>query len=63
MDTYDDIKDPLEHLENFKGWMNFYAFFETVRYEAFQMILTHKANIWQCILKPNTIGLFVEFGK
>lgn len=44
MGTYNDTKDPLEHLETFKGLMNLYAYIDVIKCKALQLTLTNKAK-------------------
>lgn len=60
---YDSIKEPLEHIENLKGWKDIYAYNDAMRCWAFQLTLIDKVKTWYHTLKPNIIGSFKEFGK
>lgn len=63
MSSYEGSKDPLEHFENFKVWMDLYVYSDVVKYQSLQLTLTEEAWAWYCTLRPNTIGTFIEFGK
>lgn len=51
--TYDGTKEPLEHLKNYKGWMDLYVYIDTIRYQAFQLTFSDKATAWYWTLKPS----------
>lgn len=59
--TYDSIKDLMEHLESFKGWMDLYTYTDTIRCRAFQLTLSDKARAWYHKLKPNKINSLPKF--
>ena len=60
IDSYDGVKDPLDHLENFKTLMHFQGVADAIMCRAFPTTLNAVARIWFSWLTPNSINTFKE---
>ena len=60
MDSYDGVKDPLDHLETFKTLMHLQGVADAIMCRAFPMMLKGAARIWFNRLTPNSISTFKE---
>ena len=60
MDSYDGVKDPLDHLETFKTLMHLQGVVDAIMCRAFPTILKGAARIWFSWLAPNSINTFKE---
>ena len=60
IDSYDEVKDPQDHLETFKTLMHFQGVADEIMCRAFPTTLKGAARIWFSRLKPNSINIFKE---
>ena len=60
IDSYNGVKDPLDHLENFKTLMHLQGVVDEIMCKAFPMMLKGVAKIWFSRLTPNSISTFKE---
>ena len=60
IESYDGVKDPLDHLETFKTLMHFQGVANEIMCRAFPMTLKGPARIWFSRLMPNSISTFKE---
>ena len=60
VDSYDEVKDPQDHLETFKTLMDFQGVADEIMCRAFPTTLKGAARIWFSRLKPNSISIFKE---
>ena len=60
MDSYDGVRDPLDHLEIFKTLMHLQGVADAIMYRAFPTTLKGAARIWFSRLTPNLISTFKE---
>ena len=60
IDSYDVVKDPLDHLETFKTLMHFQGVADEIMCKAFPTMLKGVARIWFSQLMPNSINTFKE---
>ena len=60
IDSYDRVKDPLEHLETFKTLMHLQGVADEIMCRAFPTTLKGAARIWFNRLTPNSISTFKE---
>ena len=60
IDSYDGVRDPLDHLETFKTLMHFQGVAEMIMCRAFPTTLKGATRIWFSRLKPNSINTFKE---
>ena len=60
MDSYDGIKDSLDHLETFKTLMHLQGVADAIMCRAFPTTLKGAAKIWFSRLAPNSISTFKE---
>ena len=60
MDSYDEIKDPLDHLETFKTLMHLQEVADAIICRAFPTTLKGAVRIWFSRLAPNSISTFKE---
>ena len=60
MDSYDGVRDPLDHLETFKTLMHLQGVANVIMYRAFPTTLKGAARIWFSLLTPNLISTFKE---
>ena len=58
IDSYDGVKDPLNHLETFKTLMHLQGVADEIMCRAFPMTLKGMARIWFSQLTPNSISTF-----
>ena len=62
VESYDGIKDPLDHLETFKTMMHLQGVPDEVMCRAFPTPLRGTARVWFSRLAPNSISTFKELG-
>ena len=60
IDSYDEVKDPLDHLETFKTLMHLQGVANEIMCRAFPTTLKGAARIWFNQLTPNFFGTFKE---
>ena len=60
METYNESKDPLDHLESFKTLMHLQGVADKIIYRAFPTMRKGLARIWFSRLKPKSISTFKE---
>lgn len=60
IDSYDEVKDPLDHLETFKTLMHLQGVADEIMCRAFPTTLKGAARIWFSRLMPNFISTFKE---
>ena len=60
IDSYDGIKDPLDHVETFKTLMNLQGVADEIMCRAFPTTLKGSARVWFNRLTPNSINTFKE---
>ena len=60
IDSYDGVKDPLDHLETFKTLMHLQGVADKIMCRAFPMTLNGAARIWFSQLTPNSVSTFKE---
>ena len=60
IDSYDEVKDPLDHLETFKTLMHLQGVANEIMYKAFPTTLKGAARIWFSRLMPNSVSTFKE---
>ena len=60
IDSYDRVKDPLDHLETFKTLMHFQGVADEIMCRAFPTMLKGLARLWFSRLTPNSINTFKE---
>ena len=60
IDSYDGVKDPLDHLETFKTLMHLQGVADAIMCRAFLMTLKGVARIWFSRLTLNSISTFKE---
>ena len=60
IDSYDRVKDPLDHLETFKTLMHLQGVTEEIMCRAFPTTLKGAARIWFSQLTPNSVSNFKE---
>ena len=60
IDSYDGVKDPLDHLEPFKTMMHLQGVANEIMCRAFPRTLKGAARIWFSQLTPNTVSTFKE---
>ena len=60
IDSYDGVKDPLDHLETFKTLMHLQGIANEIMCRAFPTALKGAARIWFSRLTPNSISTFKE---
>ena len=60
IESYDGVKDPLNHLETFKTLMHLQGVADKIMYKAFLMTLKGPTRIWFSRLTPNSISTFKE---
>ena len=60
MDSYDGVRDPLDHLETFKTLMHLQGVADAIMCRAFPTTLKGAARIWFSRLTPNSISTFKE---
>ena len=60
IDSYDKVKDPLDHLETFKTLMHLQGVADEIMCRVFPITLKGAARIWFSRLTPNSISTFKE---
>ena len=60
VETYDESKDPLDHLESFKTLMHLQVVVDEIMCWAFSTTLKGPAKVWFSKLMPNSISTFKE---
>ena len=60
MNSYDEVKDPLDHLETFKTLMHLQGVADAIMCRTFPTTLKGVARIWFSRLAPNLISTFKE---
>ena len=60
IDSYDGVKDPLDHLETFKILMHLQGVADEIMCRAFPTTLKGVVRIWFSRLTPNSISTFKE---
>ena len=60
IDSYDGVKDPLDHLETFKTLMHLQGVAVEIMCRAFLTTLKGAARIWFSRLMPNSVSTFKE---
>ena len=60
IDSYNGVKDPLDHLETFKTLMHLQGVADKIMCRAFLTTLKGTARIWFSRLTPNSISTFKE---
>ena len=60
IDSYDRVKDPLDHLETFKTLMHFQGVADETMCRAFPTALKGSARVWFSRLTPNSVNTFKE---
>ena len=60
IDSYDGVKDSLDHLETFKTLMHLQEVADEIMCRAFPTTLKGAARIWFSRLMPGSIGTFKE---
>ena len=60
VESYDGVKDPLDHLETFKTLMHLQGVPDEIMCRAFPTTLRGAARIWFSRLTPNSINTFKE---
>nr|XP_023888238.1 uncharacterized protein LOC112000356 [Quercus suber] len=60
IESYDGVKDPLDHLETFKTLMHLQGIADEIMCRAFPTTLKGSARIWFSRLTPNSISTFKE---
>ena len=60
IDSYDGVKDSLDHLETFKTLMHLQGVADKIMCMAFPTTLKGAARIWFCQLTPGSISTFKE---
>ena len=60
IDSYDEVKDPLDHLETFKTLMHLQGVADEIMCRAFPTTLKGAARIWFSQLTPNSVSTFKE---
>ena len=60
IDSYNGVKDPLDHLETFKTLIHLQGVADEIMYRAFPTMLKGAARIWFSRLTPNSVSTFKE---
>ena len=60
IDSYDEVKDPLDHLETFKTLMHLQGVANEIMCRAFPTMLKDATRIWFSRLTPNSISTIKE---
>ena len=60
IESYDGVKDPLDHLETFKTLMHLQGVPDEIMCRAFPTMLKGAARVWLRRLTPNSINTFKE---
>ena len=62
IESYDGVKDPLDHLETFKTLMHLQGIPNEIMCRVFPTTLRGATRIWFSRLTPNSINTFKELG-
>ena len=60
VETFDGVKDPVDHLNTYKNQMELHGYLDPVRYKAFATTLKGPAMAWFNRIPPSTISSFRE---
>ena len=60
IDSYNGVKDPLDHLKTFKTLMHLQGVADEIMYRAFPITLKGAVRIWFSRLTPNSVSTFKE---
>ena len=60
IDSYNGVKDPLDHLETFKKLMHLQGVADEIMCRAFPKMLKGAVRIWFSRLTPNSVSIFKE---
>ena len=60
IESYDGVKDPIDHLESFKTLMQLQGVVDEIMCRVFPTTLKGLARIWFSRLTPNSINTFKE---
>ena len=60
IDSYDGVKDPLDHLETFKTLMQLQGVSDEIMCKAFPTTLKGATKIWFSRLTPNSVSTFKQ---
>ena len=60
IDSYDGVKDPLDHLETFKTLMHLQGMADEIMYKVFPTTLKGATRIWFSQLTTNSVSTFKE---
>ena len=60
LDSYDGVKDPLDHIKTFKTLMHLQGVADEIMCRAFLTTLKGAAKIWFSRLTPNSISIVKE---
>ena len=60
VESYDGLKDPLDHLKSFKTLMHLQEVADEIMCRAFPITLKGPAKVWFSRLTPNSISTFKE---
>ena len=60
VETYDGLKDPLDHLESFKILMHLQGVTDEIMSRAFPTMLKGPTRVWFSRLAPNSISTFMQ---
>ena len=60
LETYNELKDPLDHLESFKTLMHLQGMADEIMCRAFPTTLKGPTRVWFSKLTPNSISTFKD---
>ena len=60
IETFDETKDPIDHLNTYKNQMELHGYQDPIRCRAFAITLKDPALVWFNILPPSSISSFTE---
>ena len=63
MPTYDGSKDPVEHVDTFRTWMELQGVRDAIKCRAFPFTLGGPARGWYRQLKPRSISSFKDLTR
>ena len=63
METYDGLRDLLDHLESFKTLMHLQGVMDEIICRAFPTTLKGPTRVWFSKLAPNTVSAFKELSR
>ena len=63
LESYDDSKDPLDHIESFKTLMHLHMTRDEVMCKAFPTTLKGAAKVWFNKISPSTIANFEQLSR